>query len=183
MKLFRHDLGALNEIARLGFEKPGRTNKGLQLGRASFCIVTWPLVSTKEIRGDLVDALVGALRRQDGGHEQFPRGSMGEFDPSLRHRGLKRLRNALQSHPVRSRRCWRTSHVLLADSEEVTTEMQAQPLGRPGWLLEGMPPRRVHGRDGPGAGARCRDAARIRRWPDSDDKAGLPRPAEFYRIY
>src|SRR5687767_11772291 len=56
---------------------------------------------------------------------------------------------------------------LVADSEEVTTEMQAQLLGRPGWLVEEVPPRRVHGRDGPGAGARCRDAARIRRWPDS----------------
>src|SRR5688572_6467377 len=103
---------------------------------------------------------------------------MGEFDLSLRHRGLKRLCNALQSLPVRSRRCWRTSHALVADCEEVTTEMQAQLLGRPGWLVEEVQPR-----DGPGAGAGCRDAARIRRWPDSDDKAGLPRPAEFYRIY
>ena len=89
MKLVRHDLGALYKIVGLGFEEPGGTNECLHLGGTGFRIVTWPTISTKENRSHLIDTLVGALRRQNGGHEKFPGIGVVEFYLHVGRRGAQ----------------------------------------------------------------------------------------------
>jgi hypothetical protein len=72
--VFRDEFrGHRPQALRLVSIKSGRANYPLQFFLRNLRVVSRPLAALEKILRDNVDALVGALRRKDGGDEQFER--------------------------------------------------------------------------------------------------------------
>ena len=67
MEPLGQDLSTLDEVLGFRFEESGRPYEGFQFLRVGCGIVAGLLVAAKQVRRDLVDPLIGALRGQDGG--------------------------------------------------------------------------------------------------------------------
>jgi hypothetical protein len=76
----RDRLAARHEVFGLAFEKPGRSDHCLDLGKARTRVVSGPAIATKEVRRHLINALIRALGGEDRRDQQFPWCAMVEFD-------------------------------------------------------------------------------------------------------
>ena len=92
-KALGHGLSADDEVFRLVLEETRGANDLFKFKAMRRCQFCRPPISLKERRGNLIDSLVGALGREDRGHEQFPRGTMVQLHLWAWHRALKCFRN------------------------------------------------------------------------------------------
>ncbi len=133
VELVPHHLGTLNEMFGFRLKEPGCADQVLQFGRPGVCVITRTAVASKELRGHLVDTLVGTLRRQNGRHQKFPGIGVVEFHFQIGYRSAQR--GQYSGHPALVRwagRCmgdsWFHDARTAANCEAVRTEMQVSGL-------------------------------------------------------
>ena len=71
--IFRQSLPKADERARFVAEEAGGADKLFEFVGVGLCVVVRLRISFEQRRSDLIDALIGALRREDCGHEQLER--------------------------------------------------------------------------------------------------------------
>ena len=82
--LLHQRLAAGLEALGLVAEEPGRLDGPLQSGQGSPGVVGGGAILLEQVRRDQVHALVGALRREDGRHQQFERVGVVQFAMRVR---------------------------------------------------------------------------------------------------
>lgn len=73
VKSFRQGLAAGDNVLSLALEEAGRANELFDVREAGLRQIRGGSIAFEQRRCDFVDSFIGALGRQDGCHEQFPR--------------------------------------------------------------------------------------------------------------